>query len=212
MHREIDIEAWERKATFEFFKDYKDPFFNIAANVNVSRLYDFCKRENIPFSIAALYCSIAAANEIREFRSRMIGEKVVEFESVEATQTILNDDNTFSFCYFESKPTLAEFVESGRRAREKYAKLKSFDVVADRIDLIYYSVIPWVSFSSFKHANSGDNRQTVPRMVFGKMFEMNGQRMMPFSVEVHHALMDGYHVGKYFELFQQKLDAAETSR
>ena len=44
-------------------------------------------------------------------------------------------------------------------------------------------------------------------MVFGKMFEDGGRRKLPFSVEVHHALMDGYHVGKYFELFQQKLDS-----
>jgi chloramphenicol O-acetyltransferase type A len=107
------------------------------------------------------------------------------------------------------KDSLEEFVGSGLQSREKYGRLKTFDVEAGRIDLIYYSVIPWVSFTSFKHANSGDNRQTVPRMVFGKMFEEGGRRLMPFSVEVHHALMDGYHVGRYFEVFQEKLDSVE---
>jgi chloramphenicol O-acetyltransferase type A len=208
-YRELDVEAWERKATFEFFRDYKDPFFNMAANVDVSRLYSFCKRRGWPFSIAALYCSIATANEIREFRLRMIDEKVVEFDRVEASQTILNDDHTFSFCYFPWRDTLDAFVEEGHRSREKYAALKSFDVEAGRLDLIYYSVIPWISFTSFKHANSGDNRQTVPRMVFGKIFEQDGKRLMPFSVEAHHCLMDGYHVGQYFNLFQEKLDSYE---
>jgi chloramphenicol O-acetyltransferase type A len=207
MHREIDIGSWNRKAAFEFFKDYKDPFFNIAANLDVTRLYDFCKQQSFPFSIACLYFSIAAANEIREFRLRMIGESVVEFDLVEATQTILNDDNTFSFCYFPVRANLAEFVDEGLRAREKYGELRSFEVEAGRLDLIYYSVIPWVSFTSFKHASSGDHRQTVPRMVFGKMFEDGERRKMPFSVEVHHALMDGYHVGRYFNLFQEKLDS-----
>lgn len=205
--REIDFETWERKATFEFFREYKDPFFNVAANVDVSRLYWFCKASGFPFSIAALYCSIAAVNEIREFRLRMIGERVVEFDRVEATQTILNQDNTFSFCYFPLRNTLEDFVESGKAAREKYAALRSFDVEKERIDLIYYSVIPWVSFTSFKHANSGDNRQTVPRMVFGKMFEQGERRLMPFSVEAHHALMDGFHVGQYFNKFQERLDS-----
>ena len=208
-YREIDIETWERKATFEFFREYKDPYFNMAANVDVSRLYSFCKARGFPFSIAALYCSVAAANEIREFRLRMIGEKVVEFDRVEATQTILNDDNTFSFCYFPWSETLEEFVKTGKAAREKYGAMRSFDVEAGRLDLVYYSVIPWVSFTSFKHANSGDNRQSVPRMVFGKMFEQGGSRLMPFSVEGHHCLMDGYHVGKYFELFQNKLNSFE---
>lgn len=208
MYREIEIGAWERKATFEFFKEYKDPFFNIAANLDVSRLYSLCQEADLPFSIAVLFYSVQTANEIREFRLRMIDEKVVEFETVEATQTILNDDNTFSFAYFQMQPTLREFVVSGIAAREKYRELRSFDVEAGRLDLLYYSVIPWVSFTSFKHANSGDNRQTIPRMVFGKMFDENGARKIPFSVEAHHALMDGFHVGKYFQLFQQKLDSA----
>lgn len=207
MYREIDLESWERRATFEFFKDYKDPFFNMAANLDVTRLYRFCKQNEMPFSIAVLYFSIATVNEIREFRLRMIDEKVVEFDRIEATQTILNEDNTFSFCYFPLKGSLEEFVREGIAAREKYRALKSFDVENDRIDLIYYSVIPWISFTSFKHANSGDNRQTVPRMVFGKMFESGDRRLMPFSVEAHHCLMDGYHVGCYFNLFQAKLDS-----
>ena len=29
--------------------------------------------------------------------------------------------------------------------------------------------------------------------------------MMPFSVQGHHALMDGLHVGQYFQLFQDLL-------
>lgn len=207
--RELDLDSWERKSSFEFFRDYKDPFFNMAANVDVSRLYAFCKERDWPFSIAALYCSIATANEIREFRLRMIDEKVVEFDRVEASQTMLNEDNTFSFCYFPWCDTIEEFVEEGRRSREKYGALRSFDVETGRLDMIFYSVIPWVSFTSFKHANSGDNRQTVPRMVFGRMFEQSGSRLMPFSVEAHHCLMDGYHVGRYFNLFQEKLDSFE---
>jgi chloramphenicol O-acetyltransferase type A len=210
MYREIDLESWERRATFEFFRDYKDPFFNMAANLDVTRLYRFCKETAMPFSIAALYFSIVAANEIREFRLRIIGEKVVEFDRIEATQTILNDDNTFSFCYFPMEDSLEEFVETGLRSREKYRELKSFDVETDRLDLIYYSVIPWVSFTSFKHANSGDNRQTVPRMVFGRIFEQGARRLMPFSVEAHHCLMDGYHVGRLFNVFQEKLDSVKS--
>jgi chloramphenicol O-acetyltransferase type A len=95
----------------------------------------------------------------------------------------------------------------GKAAVEKYKKLKTFDVENDRIDLIYYSVIPWVSFTSFKHAASGNTSISVPRMVFGRIFDDAGKKMMPFSVEAHHALMDGIHVGKFFQLFQDKLNS-----
>lgn len=207
MFQEVDINTWERKTTYEFFRDYEDPFFNIVANLDVTNLYRFCKTNSLAFSLASLFLSLRTANEIREFRLRMIGDTVVEFDRVEATQTILNDDETFSFCYFPLQEDIFEFDRAGKVAREKYKALKTFDVEADRIDLIYYSAIPWISFTSFKHASRQNNRQTVPRMVFGKIFDDGPLRKMPFSVEVHHALVDGVHVGKFFNLFQEKLDA-----
>jgi len=207
MFHEVDINAWERKATYEFFRDYEDPFFNITANLDVTNLYRFCKENDLAFSLAALFFSLQTANEIREFRLRMMGDAVVEFDRVEATQTILNDDETFSFCYFPMQDDIFEFDRTGKLAREKYKALKTFDVETDRLDLIYYSAIPWISFTSFKHASRQNNRQTVPRMVFGKMFEEAPFRKMPFSVEAHHALVDGIHVGRFFNLFQSKLDA-----
>jgi chloramphenicol O-acetyltransferase type A len=207
MFQEIDLENWERKTTFEFFREYEDPFFNITANLNITRLYDFCKSNSLAFSLAVLFYSLEIANEIREFRLRIVDEKVVEFDRIEATQTILNADNTFSFGYYQMKENVFDFVADGKISRDKYLELKTFDVESDRIDLIYYSAFPWVSFTSFKHASRLNNRQTIPRMVFGKMFDEGGRRKMPFSVEVHHAMMDGFHVGQYFSLFQEKLDS-----
>ncbi len=206
MFKEIDVEKWNRKATFEFFKDYEDPFFNITANLDVTELYRFCKENKLSFSLANLFYSLKTANEIREFRIRLKEAKLVEYSKIHATQTILNDDETFSFCYFELKENVFDFNEAGKNSVEKYKKLKTLDVETARIDLIYYSVIPWVSFTSFKHAGRFDNRQTVPRMVFGKIFEENQRRKIPFSVEVNHAMMDGFHVGKYFNRLQEKFE------
>ena len=206
MFKEIDIDTWVRRSTYGFFKDYEDPFFNFTANVAVSHLYTFCKANELSFSLTALYCSLVAANAIREFRIRLMDGKLVEFDRIEATQTILNDDETFSFAYFEMRPDAAEFNAAGRAAIERYKQLRTFDVETERLDLIYYSVIPWVSFTSFKHASRLDRTQTVPRIVFGKAFDSGDHRLMPVSVEANHAVMDGFHVGKFFELFQAEMN------
>jgi len=207
MYTDLDIEKWPRKATYEFFKDYEDPFFNFAANIDVSSVYRFCKKNNLKFSLVSLYYSLVAANEIREFKIRLVDGKLVEFDRIHATQTILNDDETFSFAYFEMKDDVFEFNRLGKEAREKYKALKTFDVESDRFDLIYYSVIPWVSFTSFKHASRLDKGQTIPRVVFGKVFTNNGRMLMPLSVEANHTIMDGFHVGKFFTRFQEVLDS-----
>jgi chloramphenicol O-acetyltransferase type A len=89
----------------------------------------------------------------------------------------------------------SSLIASGKAARDKYKALRSFDVESDRFDLIYYSVIPWVSFTSFKHASRLDRTQTIPRIVFGKIFRDGDRMLMPLSVEANHTVMDGIHVG-----------------
>ena len=207
MYTELNIEKWPRKTTYEFFKDYEDPFFNFAANIDVSSVYAFCKKNDLAFSLTSLYYSLVTANEIREFRIRLVDGRLVEFDRIHATQTILNSDETFSFAYFEMKDDVFEFNSSGKEAREKYKALKTFDVESDRSDLIYYSVIPWVSFTSFKHASRLDKSQTVPRIVFGKLFTDSDRVLMPLSVEANHTVMDGIHVGKFFTRFQEVLNS-----
>ena len=205
MHKELDLEAWPRRTTYEFFRNYEDPFFNFTANVDVTRLYRFCKENGLAYSLAGLFYSQQTVNAIPEFRIRLVDNKLVRFDEIHATQTILNDDETFSFCYFENKPDVFEYNTAGRAALEKYKALKTFDVETDRLDMIYYSVIPWVSFTSFKHASRIDKTQTVPRIVFGKIFDDDSVKKMPVSVEANHAMMDGLHVGKYFNLFQETI-------
>ena len=103
-----------------------------------------------------------------------------------------------------------EFNRSGKVALAKYKALKTFDVESDRVDMIYYSVIPWVSFTSFKHATRLDKTQTVPRIVFGKMFDEGNVKKMPLSVEANHTIMDGVHVGKLFNRFQEIADSLDA--
>jgi len=207
MFTELDVENWPRKATYEFFRDYEDPFFNLTATVDVTRLYRFTRESGLSISLASLFSVMTAANEIREFRIRLLDGRLVEFDRIHATQTILNDDETFSFAYFEMQPDVFKFDETGKAAVEKYKKLKTFDVESDRVDLIYFSVIPWVSFTSFKHATRLDRTQTVPRIVFGKIFDDGPRKRMPLSVEANHTIMDGFHLGKLFNRFQELIDS-----
>jgi len=207
MFKEVDIDAWPRRAAYEFFQNYDDPFFNFCANVDVTRLYHFCKERDLAFSLTALHCTQRAANQIREFRIRLFEGRLLEFDKIHATQTILNEDETFSFSYYEMHDDVFEFNRSGKAARAKYKALKTFDVESGRADLIYYSVIPWVSFTSFKHASRLDRTQTVPRIVFGKIFDEGNVKKMPLSVEANHTIMDGVHVGKLFNRFQEIADS-----
>jgi chloramphenicol O-acetyltransferase type A len=72
--------------------------------------------------------------------------------------------------------------------------------------LIQCSALPWFAFTSFSHARNYSTGDSVPKICFGRIFNEGKKKKMPVSVHVHHALADGYHVGKYFEEFQNLLN------
>lgn len=206
MYESFDLDSWKRKPAFHFFRKFDDPFFNITANLDVTCLYDFCKKNSLPYSLCCLYYSLKTANEIEEFRLRLVDNELVIFKTIHAGQTLLHDDETFSFCYFEMKPGVEAFVEAGKKNMEAQLHRKSFEPRDEEHGLIHYSVLPWVSFTSIKHARRFGTTDTIPKIVFGKIFEDRGRRIMPVSVEAHHAIMDGLHVSRFINRFQEMLN------
>jgi chloramphenicol O-acetyltransferase type A len=72
--------------------------------------------------------------------------------------------------------------------------------------VIHFSSLPWIKFTSISHARSFSFPDSCPKISFGKISEVNGVKVMPVSIHVHHALMDGIHVGQFIEGFQKQLD------
>jgi len=204
----IDIENWSRKAQYQFFKSYEDPFFNITANIEVTKLYSFCKKHELSFSLACIYIAIKHINEIPEFRLRIKNDKVVQYDSVPIGSTILNDDTTFSFCVFPYTNSIFEFDANGKSIIKKHKEGATFDPQEDEVQMVHCSTLPWVSITGMKHARKGDEAgKGIPKIVFGGLFTENEIKKIPFSVEVHHALMDGYHVGLLFKNMQQFINS-----
>ena len=208
MSQPLDIDNWHRRHHFEFFKDYELPFFNLCADVDVSKLYEWSKEEGGPsFFLASFYLSLQAANELEPFRYRLSGESVLVHEVIHGGSTVMRQDETFGFAYFDFGPSYVQFEVTGAEILEQ-ARTASGPLLdrPDRDDLIYYSVIPWVHFTGFTHAKKLGTRDSIPKIVFGQHSEKAGARLMPVSVEVHHALMDGLDVGRFYERFQQLLN------
>ena len=70
----------------------------------------------------------------------------------------------------------------------------------------HFNVLPWVDFTSMTHARDVNFRDSVPKMAFGKLVQQGEQWRMPLSIEVHHGLMDGLHVGQFIQVLQAMFD------
>jgi len=203
--QKINLEQWERKSHFEFFKDFKEPFFGVTVHIDCTHAMPRAKQLNTSFFLYYLYQSLKAANAVEEFKLRIEGDEVVRYDKINPGPTVGRANDTFGFSQFEYHENFEAFVAGAQLAIEK-AKQESDLKPSPRLDLIYYSTLPWINFTALSHARDLDRYDSVPKISFGKIFEKDGRKMMSMSVHVHHALADGFHVGQYIDLFQSNMD------
>ncbi len=204
--RRLDLSGWRRREHFLFFKDFEQPFFNVCSELDVTALVELAAGAGRSFFLSVLYLSLRAANEIEELRLRIRGDDVVLHSVVSGGSTVLREDETFGFGYFDYVTDFEEFETNGKEVLATARRSTALSPRPERDDLIYYSVLPWISFTSFAHARQCPATDCNPRIVFGKRFSGLADRWnMPISIEVHHALVDGLHVGRFLERFQELL-------
>ena len=208
MKKVISIKGWKRREHFEFFSQFDEPFWGITADVDCTLAYQKAKKEGHSFFISYLHKSIKAVNEIEEFRCRIENGEIVCYDKIHVTTTVSRKNDTFAYSYMDFNESFETFnqtalAEIERVQNEPGLRLNENNM---RTDVIHYSSIPWLKFTGLSHARHFKFKDSVPKITFGKCHGTAGKMMMPISVHVNHALVDGIHMAKFFEVFQQMLN------
>ena len=205
--RYLDLRGWPRRDTFEYFRGFDKPYFNVCTRLDVAALKAAVAARGVgSFSLACHYAALRLANEEEPFRLRLEGGRVRIHGSVQGGATVLRDDESFGFAYLDHCSSWPVFAAQGAAAmaaaRDHHAP---FDPRVDHAAVIHFTTLPWIHFSSFSHARNWGREDSIPKISFGRI-EPDGARLwLPFSVEVHHALMDGLHLGRYIERMEAVL-------
>jgi chloramphenicol O-acetyltransferase type A len=199
--RYLDLQTWPRRDAFEYFRGFDKPYFNVCTRLDAAPLKAAVAARGVgSLSLAYHFVALRLANEQEPMRLRLEGGRVRIHDSLQGGATVLRDDDSFGFAYLEPLADWASFAAQGARAvaaaRDRTAP---FEPRTDHSAVIHFTTLPWIAFSSFSHARNWGREDSVPKVSFGRI-EADGARLwLPVSVEVHHALMDGLHVGRYIE-------------
>ena len=210
MKRKIDIENWERKELFNFFKDFNEPYYGISTDLECSGAYSFAKSQGISFFLYYLYLVLKAVNRTEAFKYRIEGDDLFYYDVVDGSATIDRPDGTFGFSYIPYKDKLGEFLDLAAAEVERVRQESR--LISNEFDqnIIHFSAIPWISFTSISHPRHFGIRDSIPKVTMGKYYREGDRMLMPVSTHVHHALADGLHVGQFLkalqDLFMEKND------
>ncbi len=205
--RALDLEHWPRRKHFEHFCSLDYPHFNLTANVEISKTYSYCKTHRFSLFKAIVYIAATAANVVPEFRQRIREGQVIEYDVVHPSVTVMSGEDVFSFCHIAYTSDFQQFLVNAEHAIATVKTAPTLEESPERgDDVLYMTSIPWIAFTGVTHPIHMHPVDSVPRIAWGKFFEEGGTRKMPLSVQAHHALVDGLHVARYFQQFQDLLD------
>jgi chloramphenicol O-acetyltransferase type A len=206
MKHEIDLSNWKRSEHFEVFNCFDEPLFGITVRVECSAAYRKAKKSGYPFSLYYLYLSLKTVNEIEEFRYRIENGKVYCYDSVGAGPTIFREDETYGCGYMPYSEDIAKFMRQATEEVERVKAERGLKFPYPGENLIHYSTLPWADFTAINHARKLDVDGSIPKITFGKVTKDGEKMWLPVDIHANHALMDGFHIGKFIERFQELLN------
>ena len=208
----LDLEAWPRRDAFDYFRGFDKPFFNVCTRLDVARLKQAVADQRVgSLALAYHFIALRLANTYEPFRYRIEGQRVRVHPVVGGSTTVLREDGSFGFADFDHQPDFAAFATPAAAAiAASRAGRAPFEPKPDDPARIHFTTLPWLHFTSFSHARNWGREDSVPKLAFGRIDVDGAQAWMPLSVEVHHALMDGLHVGQFVQAFEVALSEPQV--
>ena len=200
----IDQAHWKRAMHCAVFRNCIEPAFCITVKLDVNHFCRRVKELGFPFTYPLIYLISRAANEIEEFRYRFLDGQVVLFDRIHTAFTYLNPETElFKVVNVPLTDALEEYVALADRTQKEQ---KEYFTRPLGRDVFQFSPLPWLNYTHISHTNAGNKDNATPLFDWGRWEELDGKRLLPFSIQAHHSFVDGLHVARLVEKIQRSLD------
>ena len=216
MFHEIDLETYPRRDHFEHFLTMGNPFVTVTKQVDLSEWLPKVREAKKPFFLSFQYAAVHAANAVPEFRRRIRGGGIVEYDFCNPTYTVALPDGTYRYCLVHADQPFEAYLREGKEKQEAAVRSEHLTEEGEVESLLFISSTPWLNYESLTMPYP-DRSFSIPSIAWGKceretkLVLREGEVCetekitMPVTVMVHHALADGIHLGQFFDRLEENL-------
>lgn len=209
-YKQIDFENWNRKEYFEHYYTAIPCTYSMTVQLDITKV----KASGQKLYPALLYLLTKVVNRHEEFRTSMNAEgQVIVFEDMHPCYTVFHaETETFSNVWTTYSQKYADFLRAYMQDLKEYGTVFKMQAKPNVPENTFpVSMIPWESFDSFQlHLQKGYG-YLLPIFTFGKYTVQNQVVSIPLSIQVHHAVCDGFHVCRLVKELRELLDAWQTT-
>lgn len=205
-----DRNTWPRSSHFEYYtKGFVKSVNSITVRLDVSHFLAETKKRELRFfpAFAALTGQVIA--NIPEMCTNIDENGNPGYYSyLNPNFTIFHeDDKTFSDVWSPYDEDFDTFYNNILTDGEVYKDKKGIKVKEGQPKNFFcISCVPWLSYEAYCPVNYGGMPNLFPLITFGKYTEEKGKTTLPLTLTISHAVMDGYHLSKFFGDLQNALD------
>lgn len=208
----IDFDNWDRQQFFYYFTKMMPTAYSISVEVDITKTFQFVKENRMKFFPVYMHLIARLITEQQEFRMAKKENQFGYYDVLHPSYACFHeDDKTISNMWTEYNPDFKVFYKNYMEDQRKYADNHSILAKPDMPPENNFMVgmLPWIEFKHYSPIPFGNWDYYFPVLEGGKFFDKDGKKLMPFSITIHHAVADGYHVGLFLEKFRYGMEHPE---
>lgn len=207
-YTKVDIDEWSRGSLFQFYIEKMRIVMSLTVDINVAPLITYTKKNALKFYPAMIWVVSKVINSHDEFKySWDTDGNLIRWDSISPSYTVFNrDDEFFSKFVTEYTDDIFEFYQRTVDDQRKYQEERA--IIGNQPQNFFdVSCLPWVKYKHFDVHVFDEGKFLAPVLTWGKYEAQNGNALMPLTMNIHHAVADGFHLSRFFNEVQELIDS-----
>lgn len=199
----IDMDKWNRK---EYFQHY---FSDVPCTYSMTVKLDITNIKDKKLYPVMLYCITSVVNRHCEFRTALNNDgKLGIYKEMLPSYTVFNKETeTFTNIWTDYTQNFEEFLNLYQEDLKQFGKTEGITGKPNIPDNSFtVSMVPWTTFEGFNLNLQKGYDYLKPIFTMGKYYREKDRYMLPLSVQVHHAVCDGFHICRFINELQEMIN------
>ncbi|MBQ5328905.1 MAG: chloramphenicol acetyltransferase [Oscillospiraceae bacterium] len=204
----VDIENWSRGKLFSHYMDYMRIVLSLTVEIDVTPLKKYSGKTGLGFYPLMIWAVSKVINSHDEFKFGW-NEKgeLIKWDFVSPSYTVFHkEDENFTKMLTEYSDDIFEFCKRVDKDRKEHENERAI-VKNHPANFFDVSCLPWVKYKHFDMHVFDEGKFLAPVVTWGKYEEENGKLMMPLSMNINHAVADGFHLSRFFNEVQEIINS-----
>ena len=209
-YTKIDLEKWSRGKLFQVYIDKMRLVLSLTVDIDITNLKAYSKKTDVNFYPLMMWVVSKVINSHDEFKYGWDEDgALIKWDYISPSYAVFHkEDENFTKISTEYSDDIFEFCDRVMADRERYENDRAF-LDNQPQNVFDVSCLPWVRYNSFDIHVFDEGKCLSPMVTWGKYEQENGKLMMPLTMNIHHAVADGFHLSRFFNEVQELINTFE---